>query len=223
MLLAPAAAAAAFAAAEPQRAASFAAEVEAKRAAAGLAEEELPAGYVQAFQRAKEYAAQWQDRYATQKRQQEEIAGIAEAQARARAVHLCARLYVGGVGFELGKDELAKVFEPFGFVKNVDMTNDPLTGRHKGFCFIEYETPEAAAVAIAVLNGAMLAGRALRVGRPNNFPADVPHNGLPAPFAERIYVANVHPDLSESDIQGVFEAFGPVRSSFCGPLSRPVP
>jgi len=51
----------------------------------------------------------------------------------------------------------------------------------------------------------------LRVGRPNNYPSDLPNNGLPLPFPERIYVANVHPELSEGDIQGVFEAFGTVR------------
>ena len=50
---------------------------------------------------------------------------MAEAQARARAVHVCSRLYVGGVGYELSGDDLAKVFEPFGHVKNVDMTLDP--------------------------------------------------------------------------------------------------
>ena len=156
---------------DPARLAEFATEAEAKRVAAELSEADLPPGFVVAYQRAKEFAAQWQDRYHAQRRQHEELTAMAEAQARARAVHVCSRLYVGGVGYELSGDDLAKVFEPFGHVKNVDMTLDPLTGRHKGFCFVEYDAPEAAVAALGVLNGVMLGaprarGRGGRQGTP---------------------------------------------------------
>ena len=36
------------------------------------------------------------------------------------------------------------------------MTLDSFTQRHKGFCFVEFETPEAAAAALAAMNGATL-------------------------------------------------------------------
>ncbi len=49
----------------------------------------------------------------------------------------------------------------------------------------------------------------MKVGRPNNYPTE-PNAGLPPPVAERIYIANIHQDISEGDIAGVFEAFGKV-------------
>jgi hypothetical protein len=98
---------AAFAADEAERAGRFAAELHAKCTAAGLTEADLPPDAVAAYTRAREYAAQWHERFQTQRKQQGD--GASEAQARARAVHLCARLYVGGIGYELGRDEVAKV------------------------------------------------------------------------------------------------------------------
>eukprot|EP01138_Halocafeteria_seosinensis_P011184 gb/GECG01011423.1/.p1 GENE.gb/GECG01011423.1/~~gb/GECG01011423.1/.p1 ORF type:complete len:186 (+),score=23.40 gb/GECG01011423.1/:1-558(+) len=44
------------------------------------------------------------------------------------------------------------------------------TGKHKGYCFLEYDTPEAAETAISVMNGFELAGRKIRVGRPHIAP-----------------------------------------------------
>ena len=33
-----------------------------------------------------------------------------------------------------------------------------------------------------------------------------------AAIAHRIYIASIHPDLKESDIRAIFEAFGTIRS-----------
>lgn len=46
------------------------------------------------------------------------------------------------------------------------MSIDPATQRSKGFCFVEYEDP-ASAEACMVMNGFELAGRKIKVGRPN--------------------------------------------------------
>ena len=46
------------------------------------------------------------------------------------------------------------------------MSIDLATQRSKGFCFIEYEDP-ASAEACMVMNGFELAGRKIKVGRPN--------------------------------------------------------
>lgn len=46
------------------------------------------------------------------------------------------------------------------------MSIDPATQRSKGFCFIEYDDP-ASAEASMVMNGFELAGRKIKVGRPN--------------------------------------------------------
>lgn len=46
------------------------------------------------------------------------------------------------------------------------MSHDPVTGRSKGFCFVDFTTPESAAMALQTMNGFQLAGRPIRVGRP---------------------------------------------------------
>ena len=45
------------------------------------------------------------------------------------------------------------------------MTLDPLTGRSKGFCFLEFSDP-ACAEAAQAMDGFELAGRKIKVGRP---------------------------------------------------------
>jgi poly(U)-binding-splicing factor PUF60 len=90
------------------------------------------------------------------------------------------------------------------------MMQDPVNRRHRGYGFIEFETAEAAALAQEQMEGAELGGRAIRVGRPNNFPADLPP-GVPRPVEGRIYVANVHEMVKEEELRMVVEAFGRVR------------
>lgn len=56
------------------------------------------------------------------------------------------------------------IFANFGALKLVDMSHDASTGRHKGFCFIEYVDERAADAALRAMNGFELAGRAIKVG-----------------------------------------------------------
>lgn len=68
--------------------------------------------------------------------------------ARQRAVHTMCRIYVGAIHYEIGESTVKAAFESFGPVRSVDMIYDINTGRHKGFAFVEFETPEAANLAI---------------------------------------------------------------------------
>lgn len=43
------------------------------------------------------------------------------------------------------------------------MSYDAMTGKHKGFAFLEFETPEAAALALEQMTSAMLGGRQVKV------------------------------------------------------------
>jgi poly(U)-binding-splicing factor PUF60 len=90
------------------------------------------------------------------------------------------------------------------------MVLDPATKKHRGYGFIEYETPDAAALAQYNMDNAEVGGRHIKVGRPNNFPSDLPP-GVPRPLPNRIYVANVHELIQEDEIRAIFEAFGPLR------------
>eukprot|EP00160_Parvularia_atlantis_P018821 Unigene7126_Nuclearia_a/m.21856 Unigene7126_Nuclearia_a/g.21856 ORF Unigene7126_Nuclearia_a/g.21856 Unigene7126_Nuclearia_a/m.21856 type:complete len:541 (-) Unigene7126_Nuclearia_a:205-1827(-) len=196
------------------------ADLEQRKRELALTDDDLPAGYAEGVARAREFAASWQQRYNLQRQQQQQAQLLQEAAALARHVLVCSRVYVGSLGLDVSKDDLARVFESFGYVKTVDMSFDSATGKHKGFCFIEYECPEPATAAITQLQGAQLGGRSLKLGRPNNVPTDLPNMGLPAPVPERVYIGNVHQDISERDISSVFEAFGKVAE--CALIPDPI-
>ena len=48
------------------------------------------------------------------------------------------RLYVGSLHFDLTAEDLKQVFAPFGEIEFVDLHREPLTGKSKGFCFVQY-------------------------------------------------------------------------------------
>lgn len=50
----------------------------------------------------------------------------------------CFRLYVGSLHFNLTESDIKQVFEPFGDLEFVDLHRDPMTGRSKGYAFVQY-------------------------------------------------------------------------------------
>ncbi|XP_066537605.1 poly(U)-binding-splicing factor PUF60a isoform X2 [Hoplias malabaricus] len=137
------------------------------------------------------------------------------AAQRQRALAIMCRVYVGSIYYELGEDTIRQAFAPFGPIKSIDMSWDSVTMKHKGFAFVEYEVPEAAQLALEQMNSVMLGGRNIKVGRPSNIGQAQPIIDQLAEEARafnRIYVASVHPDLSDDDIKSVFEAFGRIKS-----------
>ncbi|XP_065157730.1 poly(U)-binding-splicing factor half pint-like isoform X2 [Atheta coriaria] len=133
---------------------------------------------------------------------------------RHQVLVLMCRVYVGSISFELKEDTIRQSFLPFGPIKSINMSWDPVTQKHKGFAFVEYEIPEAAQLALEQMNGVMIGGRNIKVvGRPSNMPQAqtvIDEIQEEAKNYNRIYVASIHPDLTEDDIKCVFEAFGPI-------------
>lgn len=134
-------------------------------------------------------------------------------------------IYVGSINFDITEDTVKQAFIPFGPMKNISLGYDHLAHKHKGYAFIEYEIPEAAFLAMEQMNNVMLGGRNLKVGRPSNMPQCQPvieRLREEANKYHRIYVTSIHPDLCESDLRTVFEAFGKVLSVQLAPdLLRP--
>ncbi|MES1904053.1 MAG: Poly(U)-binding-splicing factor puf60, partial [Paramarteilia canceri] len=117
-----------------------------------------------------------------------------------QAVSIMRRIYVGSINFNVTEDMLKAAFSAFGPVRTVNMSIDVTTNRHKGFAFIEMETPEAAFLSMAQMNGVMLGGRNIKVGRPSNMPQYDPLiNQLTNESKDyaRIYVCSIDPELSE--------------------------
>ncbi|KAJ7597004.1 hypothetical protein C8J56DRAFT_304101 [Mycena floridula] len=79
------------------------------------------------------------------------------------APHGAMQLYVGSLHFNLTESDIKQVFEPFGDLEFVDLHRDPMTGRSKGYAFVQYKRSEDARMALEQMEGFELAGRQLRV------------------------------------------------------------
>jgi len=73
------------------------------------------------------------------------------------------KLYVGNLSYDMTEDALKDTFSQAGTVESAIIIKDKMSGRSKGFGFVEMSTDEEAQKAIEVLNGKELDGRALTV------------------------------------------------------------
>ena len=76
---------------------------------------------------------------------------------------MATKLYVGNLSFQTTSDELRDHFAQAGNVESASVVEDRMTGRSRGFGFVEMATAEEAAAAIEQLNGKEFAGRNLTV------------------------------------------------------------
>ncbi|XP_076461353.1 poly(U)-binding-splicing factor PUF60-like [Babylonia areolata] len=191
----------------------------AKRDCKPFAPPKLSSSQEEDIKRAKKYAMEQSIKSVlvrqTIQHQQQQMQNFQNTVQRQQALALMCRIYVGSINFEIREDTIKQAFLPFGPIKSVNLSWDPVTNKHKGFAFIEYEVPEAAQLALEQMNGVMIGGRNIKVvGRPSNMPQAQPiieQLAIEATQYNRIYVASIHLDLSESDIKSVFEAFGKIK------------
>ncbi|MBU6370805.1 MAG: RNA-binding protein [Patescibacteria group bacterium] len=73
------------------------------------------------------------------------------------------KLYVGGLPYATTEDSLRAAFAKAGEVASVAIIMDKMTGRSKGFGFVEMASEAAAQAAIEMWNGKELEGRRLTV------------------------------------------------------------
>ncbi len=73
------------------------------------------------------------------------------------------RLYVGGLSYEVGDDGLRQMFTEHGAVESARVITDRMTGRSRGFGFVEMSSETEAQEAISQLDGANVDGRRLTV------------------------------------------------------------
>jgi cold-inducible RNA-binding protein len=73
------------------------------------------------------------------------------------------KLYVGGIAYSTTKSGLEQAFARAGSVVSADIIMDKVSGRSKGFGFVEMSTDEEAQNAISMLHGTELDGRTLTV------------------------------------------------------------
>ncbi len=73
------------------------------------------------------------------------------------------RLYVGNLSYQTTETTLSDLFGEIGEVASVSLVTDRMTGRSRGFAFIEMTDESAAQRAIAELNGKTVDERDLKV------------------------------------------------------------
>ena len=121
---------------------------------------------------------------------------------RQQAISMMSRIYVGCINYDVREDSIKQAFLPFGPIRSITMSWDSMTGKHKGFAFVEFEQPEAAQLALEQMNGILVCSRNIKVGRPSQMPqaqACIDEIQKEARQHNRIYISSIHKvDISVS-------------------------
>ncbi len=73
------------------------------------------------------------------------------------------RLFVGNLSYQTMQPDLEEYFSQAGMVTSVNLMLDKVTGKSRGFAFVEYSTAEEATKAIEQFHNKEFQGRALTV------------------------------------------------------------
>jgi cold-inducible RNA-binding protein len=82
------------------------------------------------------------------------------------------KIYVGNLAYDVTEDDLTAEFGVYGKVESVAVPADKISGRPRGFAFVEMASKSEAEAAITGLNGKTLKDRTIAVSearpRPDN-------------------------------------------------------
>ena len=73
------------------------------------------------------------------------------------------KIFVGNLSFQVNDFDLEDLFKQYGEVLSAKVIVDRMTGRSKGFGFVEMTTEDGAKQAVEALNGADVKGRQVNV------------------------------------------------------------
>ena len=76
---------------------------------------------------------------------------------------MASKLYVGGLPYSTSEDDLKEAFAKAGTVESATIISDRMSGRSKGFGFVEMSTDDEAQAAIKMWDGQDFGGRTLKV------------------------------------------------------------
>ncbi|HET8947853.1 MAG TPA: RNA-binding protein [Candidatus Polarisedimenticolia bacterium] len=82
------------------------------------------------------------------------------------------RLFVGNLSFDVSDDDLRQAFSEAGSCSSASIVRDRMTGKSRGFGFVEMTTEAEAQKAVSTLNGRDLQGRAMNVSEARERGAD---------------------------------------------------
>lgn len=87
------------------------------------------------------------------------------------------KLYVGGLPYATTQDDLQNAFSQAGAVTSAIVIVDKMSGRSKGFGFVEFASDEDAMKAIEMFNGKDFQGRNLTVNEARPMEPRAPRSG----------------------------------------------
>lgn len=86
------------------------------------------------------------------------------------------KLFVGGLPWAMTDEDLGKLFVGAGTVESATIIKDKMSGKSKGFGFVEMSTDDEAAAAISSMHGTEVEGRNITVSEARPM-TDRPANG----------------------------------------------
>ncbi len=81
-------------------------------------------------------------------------------------------IFVAQLSFKIQSDSLREIFEEYGTVSSAKVISDQVTGRSKGYGFVEMDDETEALRAIEELNGAEVDGKTIVVKKANPRPSN---------------------------------------------------
>jgi len=87
------------------------------------------------------------------------------------------KLYCGNLSFNVSSSELEQLFAQLGIVLTAQVIEDRVTGRSKGFGFVEMGSEAEAQAAIQALDGTKIADRTLKVNEARPREERLPRDG----------------------------------------------
>jgi len=87
---------------------------------------------------------------------------------------MATRLYVGGLPYSTKEESLKETFSKAGSVVSASIIMDKMTGRSKGFGFVEMSSDAESQKAIEMFNGKEFEGRTLTVNEARPMEARAP-------------------------------------------------
>lgn len=123
------------------------------------------------------------------------------------------KLFVANVSWNISEDDLYNLFAAQGPVDLMKMPVNRMTGRHKGYAFVEMENDEDAAKAVEELNGLMLDNRPLAVNfQDENRLRRHQENLYAASPNPKLFIRNISPTATEEHLVELFSQVGTVNS-----------
>jgi polyadenylate-binding protein len=132
-------------------------------------------------------------------------------------------IYVKNIDPDVTDDEFRIMFERYGEITSATLANDPETGKHRGFGFVNYVKHEAAAQAVDELNETDLKGQKLYVGRAQkkHEREEELRKQYEAQRLEKqskyqgvnLYIKNLDDDIDDEKLREMFTPYGTITSA----------